>query len=253
MKLEDDLGERLRRLAGPPAGEPPLREIAARGRRRRGIRATGLALAISLVVAGTAASLVALTSALSGERRAPAWGPSVPQSQPSVPTPSVARVPPRGPVPKPHPVPTRLVTANSDRLVVEAPPGRVGWTLTSTACSVSGVTIAGKRDSGGFGGGGCGGNPYLGAGEGGLRLHDPWYSVPYGRTAPVIVVTVRVTLWSGQVFETRPLSGLWMLVLTCSEHDPGCDARKIQAIGTDGSVLATARFPHRPRPSAPGR
>ncbi|MBA3551905.1 MAG: hypothetical protein H0W27_03395 [Actinobacteria bacterium] len=134
-------------------------------------------------------------------------------------------------------VDSTVVSSSRNRLVVEAPPGKIRWSFDGTTCSVTEhpLTVSG---GGGFGGGGCQGNAYLSWTTGGVGSDEEAYTVAGGRTLPQEGVRVRVTLGNGSTAWVEPREGLWLAVIQRCGDSAGTAIDTIEAVDADGTVLA---------------
>jgi hypothetical protein len=143
----------------------------------------------------------------------------------------------------------RVVSSTRDRLVLEGPIGLARWTLNAN-CDVTGFSIRLGRNTGGFGGSGCGGDAYLGSGgAGGLAVDETFYQVVVGQAIPQKGYRVRVVLGDGRSVEVTPLEGLWMVVLGPAEDvlggvpDEESWPARAELLDAGGNVISTQEYP----------
>jgi hypothetical protein len=135
-----------------------------------------------------------------------------------------------------------MVSTSRTKLVVQAPPERVRWTLDGSSCSIRGKEL-GQPGGGGFGGGGCGGNAFFAAdGPGGLRLAGASFNIVSGRVMPEPGVIIRVTLADRRTLDVHPSNGLWMVVVQRCGDYRDTEIKKAVAISPDGQILGSQRF-----------
>jgi hypothetical protein len=136
----------------------------------------------------------------------------------------------------------RVVRSTKNALVVQAPVGKVQWTMS--ACDVSGRPVGGPG-AGGFGGE-CGGSP-LTASAGGLTVDHVFYNVLNGNAFFGSDVTIKVSFVGGTKTMVQSRDGRWMVVFIPDPanglYAPTSHVATVTAVSGTGHVLGTVQVP----------
>jgi hypothetical protein len=159
-------------------------------------------------------------------------------------------------------VPQIVVSSSSSKLILQAPPGIIRWTLDGGSCSVHQTWLVipegGSPGGGGLGSAGCPWAPHLSIGATGvLGGNGALFSVIGGRVLPPESVQIRVELANGTQMTVEPHDAMWLVIVQrCGDYQ-GTAIRSVELLGTDNSVIERKAVepdeivPHNGRPWPP--
>ncbi|HEV8279833.1 MAG TPA: hypothetical protein VGQ26_29665 [Streptosporangiaceae bacterium] len=139
-------------------------------------------------------------------------------------------------------VPQTVVSSSSSKLILQAPPGIIRWTLDGGSCSVDQTWLVvpegGSPGGGGLGGAGCPWAPHLSIGaRGTLGGNGALFSVIGGRALPPAGVQIRVQLANNAQMTVAPHDAMWLVIVQrCGEYE-GTAIRSVELLGADNSVI----------------
>jgi hypothetical protein len=139
-------------------------------------------------------------------------------------------------------VPQIVVSAASSKLVLQAPPGIIRWTLDGNSCSVDCrwlvIPPGGSLGGGGLGAAGCPWAPHLSIGaRGTLGGNGALFSVIGGRVLPPEDVQIRVELANGAEMTVAPHDAMWLVIVQrCGDYE-GTAMKTVELLAADGSVI----------------
>jgi hypothetical protein len=139
-------------------------------------------------------------------------------------------------------VPETVVSSSASRLILQAPPGIIRWTLDGDSCSVDQTWLVvpqgGSPGGGGFGGAGCPWAPHLSIGaRGTLGGNGALFSVIGGRVLPPTGVQLRVELANNSQMTVEPHDAMWLVIVQRCGDYAGTVIRSVELLGTDQSVI----------------
>ena len=135
-----------------------------------------------------------------------------------------------------------VISSTHSKLVLQAPPRVIRWTLDGVSCSVGYKWLAipegGSPAGGGGGGAACPWAPHLSLGAGGsYGSNGALFSVVGGRVLPVTGVRVRVRLANGSETSVQPRDAMWLVIVQrCGDYE-GTEITSVELLGGDGSVI----------------
>ena len=139
-------------------------------------------------------------------------------------------------------VPEIVVSSSASRLILQAPPRTIRWTLDGDSCSVDCTWLVipqgGSPGGGGFGGAGCPWAPHLSLGaRGTLGGNGALFSVIGGRVLPPAGVQIRVQLANGAETTVEPHDAMWLVIVQrCGDYE-GTAITSVELLGPDKSVI----------------
>ncbi len=153
-------------------------------------------------------------------------------------------------------VPEIVISSSSSKLILQAPPGIIRWTLDGDSCSVDYTWLVipqgGSPAGGGLGGAGCPWAPHLSIGaRGRLGSNGALFSVIGGRVLPPKDVQVRVELANGVQMTVEPHDAMWLVIVQrCGDHE-GTAIRSVELLAADNSLIERKAL--EPGEDTPGR
>ncbi|MFL5799368.1 MAG: hypothetical protein ACJ77A_15725 [Actinomycetota bacterium] len=221
-----------------------LAETMRKAKRRRRVRRASV---LAVALASSAVTALALVVAL-GPATSPHPGSSSIPSPTSTKTPTATRTQGTGELVigetdmPPGFVPATVVSSSPSKLVLEAPPGTIRWTLNGASCGVSQTWIVipegGSPGGGGVGGAACPWAPHLSIGAGGeLGSNGADFSVVGGHVLPAEGVRVRVQLANGSVTTVEPNHSMWLVVVQRCGDYMGTEIAAVELLDEHGSVI----------------
>jgi hypothetical protein len=139
-------------------------------------------------------------------------------------------------------VPQTVLSSSASKLVLQAPPGIIRWTLDGNSCSVDHTWLVipdgGSPGGGGFGGSGCPWAPHLSIGaRGTLGGNGALFSVIGGRVLPPKDVQIRVELVNGAQMVVEPHDAMWLVIVQRCGDEDGTGIRSVELLGADNSLI----------------
>ena len=139
-------------------------------------------------------------------------------------------------------VPQVVLSSSPSRLILQAPPGMILWTLDGDSGSVDYTWLVippgGRPGGGGCGGSGCPWAPHLSIGvRGSLGSNGALFSVIGGRVLPPKGVRIRVELENSAQMTVEPNDAMWLVVVQRRGDDAGTAIRSIELLGADNSLI----------------
>jgi len=141
-------------------------------------------------------------------------------------------------------VPEMVVSSSPARLVLQAPPGVVRWSLDGVSCSVDYTVIKktpwGRPGSGAGGGGAaCPWAPHLSLGATGDEYsRGVLFTQIGGKVLPATGVRIRVRLADGASMIVRPHHAMWLVIVQRCGAYTKTAIRSVELLGPEGSVIA---------------
>ncbi len=152
-------------------------------------------------------------------------------------------------------VPETVVSSSASKLILQAPPGIIGWTLDGDSCSADCTWLvippSGSPGGGGLGSAGCPWAPHLSIGARGmLGGNGALFSVIGGRVLPPEDVQIRVELANGAEMTLEPHEAMWLVIVQrCGDYE-GTAIRSVELLAANGSVIERKVLePDEPTPS----
>jgi len=139
-------------------------------------------------------------------------------------------------------VPEIVVSSSSSKLILQAPPGIIRWTLDGDSCSVDQTWLVvpegGSPGGGGLGSARCPWAPHLSIGaRGTLGGNGALFSVIGGRVLPPTGVQIRVELANNAEMTVEPHDAMWLVIVQrCGDYE-GTAIRSVELLGADNSVI----------------
>jgi hypothetical protein len=139
-------------------------------------------------------------------------------------------------------VPQVVLSSSPSRLILQAPPGMILWTLDGDSGSVDYTWLViprgGRPGGGGCGGGGCPQAPHLSIGvRGTLSSNGALFSVIGGRVLPPKDVQIRVELENSAQMTVEPHDAMWLVIVQRRGDDDGTAIRSVELLGADNSLI----------------
>ena len=135
-----------------------------------------------------------------------------------------------------------VLSSTASKLILDAPPRIVRWTLDGDSCRVDQTWLVipqgGSPGGGGFGGAGCPWAPHLSIGaRGSLGSNGVLFSVIGGRVLPPDNVQIRVELANGTQMTVQPYDAMWLVIVQrCGDYQ-GTEIRSVELLGADNSLI----------------
>ena len=153
-------------------------------------------------------------------------------------------------------VPQTVLYSSASKLVLQAPPGMILWTLDGDSGSVDYtwlvIPLGGRPGGGGCGGAGCPEAPHISIGvRGTLDSNGAVFSVIGGRVLPVNDVQIRVELANGAQMSVAPQDAMWLVIVQRSGDSEGTAMRSVELLAADDSLIE--RLLLEPGDDAPSR
>ncbi len=139
-------------------------------------------------------------------------------------------------------VPEIVISSSSSKLILQAPPGIIRWTLDGDSCSVDYTWLVipqgGSPGGGGLGSAGCPWAPHLSIGARGmLGGNGALFSVIGGRVLPPEDVQIRVELANNSQMTVQPHDAMWLVIVQrCGDYE-GTAIKSVELLEADGSVI----------------
>ncbi len=139
-------------------------------------------------------------------------------------------------------VPQVVLYSSASKLVLQAPPRIILWTLDGDSGSVDYTWIVipsgGRPGGGGCGGAGCPRTPHLSIGVSGtLGGNGALFSVIGGRVMPATDVQIRVQLANGARTTVEPHDGMWLVIVQRRGDNEGTAIRSVELLGADNCLI----------------
>jgi hypothetical protein len=139
-------------------------------------------------------------------------------------------------------VPQIVLYSSASKLVLQAPPGIILWTLDGDSGSVDYTWLViprgGRPGGGGCGGTGCPKSPQLSIGVmGTLSSNGAIFSVIGGRVLPSKDVQIRVELANSAQMTLQPHDAMWLVIVQRRGDDEGTAIRSVELLGADNSLI----------------
>ncbi len=254
-KAVRSLLERLAETEQPPA-RVDVELVRQEGRKKLRWRLLGL-IGASVITGAVAVGVIAGSVVTFGPGSRGA-GSTSPAGQASVspgissPSPTVATGPPspsrfEGAGHKylrPGFVSQTVASSSPSKLIVQAPPGVVRWSLDSVSCGVNYKVIrktawGNPGEGGGGGGAACPWAPHLSLGAGvNFYSRGVLFSVTGGKVLPPTGVRIRVTLADGAQMTVRPHHAMWLVIVQRCGAYKRTAIRSVELLGPRGSLIA---------------
>lgn len=134
----------------------------------------------------------------------------------------------------------RIASSSSRRLVIDAPPGRMRWTLRANcSMSESWLVVPKGQSPGGVGMvGSCFPRRHLPTTTWDVAVNGSLFSVVAGHAVPGRHVRVRVTLRNGRRTVVEPEHGMWLVIVQRCGAYKASEIRSVELVRADGSVIA---------------
>jgi len=147
-----------------------------------------------------------------------------------------------------------VLSSTDSKLILDAPPGVIRWTLDGDSCRVDQtwlvVPAGGSPGGGGFGGAGCPWAPHLSIGaRGSLGGNGADFSVIGGRVLPPDHVQIRVALANGAQITVQARDAGWLVIVQRCGDFEGTEIRSVELLGAD-SYLIERKVLEPPKPMA---
>lgn len=139
-------------------------------------------------------------------------------------------------------VPQIVLSSSPSKLVVQAPPGMILWTLDGDFGSVDYIWLAiprgGRPASGGFGGAGSPLSSHLSiTARGTFGCNGALFSVIGGRVTPIKDVQIRVELANSAQMTVAPHDAMWLVIVQRHGDDEGTAIRSVELLRADNALI----------------
>jgi hypothetical protein len=144
-------------------------------------------------------------------------------------------------------VPQNVLYSTTSKLVLQAPPRLILWTMDGESGSVDYTWLVvprgGRPGGGGCGGAGCPEAPHLSIGaRGTLGGNGALFSVIGGRVMPAREVRVRVELANGAHMTVEPHDAMWLVIVQRCGDDKGTAIKSVELLGVDNCLIERKTF-----------